>query len=73
MTTKRKGRPAKHKGSLGGTTRKVSLTLPVALVHEIDRQAGDLASRSEAITALLTNAMFYSHRLEGGLGKRIKS
>ena len=55
MATKRKaGRPAKHTGSLGGKTRKVSLTLPAKLVNEIDRQAGDLASRSEAVTFILS-------------------
>jgi len=55
MTTKRKaGRPAKHKGSLGGNTRKISVTLPAKLVDEIDQQAGDLISRSEAVTFILS-------------------
>jgi len=63
MATKRKaGRPAKHQGSLGGNTRKISVTLPAKLVDEIDHQAGELwwtgettkVSRSEAITFILS-------------------
>jgi metal-responsive CopG/Arc/MetJ family transcriptional regulator len=64
MTTKRKaGRPAKHTGSLGGNTRKVSVTLPVALVEALDRIAAGagkgclVVSRSYVVTTLITKGL----------------
>jgi len=48
------GRPPIHQGPLGGPTRAVSLTLPVALVERLDRIAETaVATRSYVITTLL--------------------
>ena len=55
MTARRRpGRPHLHDGPLGGRTRRVSLTLPAALLFEIDRQAIEAdRSRSAIATYML--------------------
>jgi len=44
MTARKPGRPHLHSGPLGGRTRRVSLTLPAALLEEIDQQASEASA-----------------------------
>ena len=54
MTARKPGRPHLHDGPLGGRTRRVSLTLPAALLEEIDLQAKlGRVSRSAIATYML--------------------
>ena len=58
MTARKPGRPPLHSGPLGGRTRRVSLTLPAALLEEIDRRRADSGrSRSAITTAILATAL----------------
>ena len=53
MTARKPGRPHLHSGPLGGRTRRVSLTLPTALLEEIDRRRADSGRSRSAITAAI--------------------